>query len=172
MLPSEEGLQQLNKRMDDLATESLSNEEYIPDVPFTLEEVAYAVKKLKSGKACGPDGISAEHLKLGGKPLLQGIVNSIIDMEEISSSFKPGSICPAYKGGGDLLQASSLSMSAEPPCLTPESAVSPERHPPAFVPSGEVALQLGLALGTLSPPRSETGKVGKAFSTLTIVVLL
>ena len=38
--------------MDDLATASLSNEEYILDVPFTLEEVAYAVNKLKSCKAC------------------------------------------------------------------------------------------------------------------------
>ena len=40
------------------------------------------------GKACGPDGISAEYLKLGGKPLhlwLLGIFNSIIDMEEIVS---------------------------------------------------------------------------------------
>ena len=100
MLPSEEGL---NKKMDDLATASLSNEEYILDVPFTLEEVAYAVNKLNSGKACGPDGISAEHLKLGGKPLhlwLLGIVNSIIDMEEIPLSFKLGSICPVYKGVG------------------------------------------------------------------------
>ena len=66
MLPSEEGLQQLKKKMDDLATGSLSNEEYILDVPFTLEEVAYAVNKLKTGKASGPDSISAEHLKLDG----------------------------------------------------------------------------------------------------------
>ena len=103
MLPSEEGLQQLKKKIDDLATGFLSNEEYILDVPFTLEEVACAVNKLKSGKASGPDGISAEHLKLDGKPLhlwLMDIVNSTIDMEEVPSSFKLGSICPVYKGGG------------------------------------------------------------------------
>ena len=33
------------------------------DVPFTLDEVVHAIKKLKSGRACGPDGISDEYLK-------------------------------------------------------------------------------------------------------------
>ena len=102
-LSSEDGLQQLDKKMDDLATASFSNEEYILDVPFTLDEVVCAVKKLKPGKACGPEGISAEHLKWGGDSLylwLLGIVNAILEMEEIPSSFKLGSICPVYKGGG------------------------------------------------------------------------
>ena len=48
---------------------SFSNEEFILDVPFTLREVAGTVKKLKCGKACGPDGIFAEHLKWGGESL-------------------------------------------------------------------------------------------------------
>ena len=102
-LSSEDGLQQLDKKMDDLATASFSNEEYILDVPFTLDEVVCAVKKLEPGKACGPEGISAEHLKWGGDSLylwLLGIVNAILEMEEIPSSFKLGSICPVYKGGG------------------------------------------------------------------------
>ena len=102
LLSFEEGLQQLDKKMDNLATASLSNEEYILDVPFTLDEVVRAIKKLKSGRACGPGGISAEHLKWGGESLhlwLLG-VNSITDMEEIPPSFKLGSICPIYKGGG------------------------------------------------------------------------
>ena len=46
-LSSEDGLQQLDKKMDDLSTASFSNEEYILDVPFTLDEVVCAVKKLK-----------------------------------------------------------------------------------------------------------------------------
>ena len=44
--------------------------------------------KLKPGKACGPEGISAEHLKWGGDSLylwLLGIVNAILEIEEISS---------------------------------------------------------------------------------------
>ena len=100
---SEEGLKQLGNKINDLAFASLSNEEHILDVPFTLEEVKCAIMKLKSRKSCGPDGLSAEHLKWGGDSLhlwLLGIVNSIIDFEEIPSLFKLGSICPIYKGGG------------------------------------------------------------------------
>ena len=102
-LSSEDGLQQLDKKIDDLATTFFSNEEYILDVQFTLDEVVCAVKKLKPGMACGPEGISAEQLKWGGDSLylwLLGIVNEILEMEEIPSSFKLGSICPVYKGGG------------------------------------------------------------------------
>ena len=102
-LSSEDGLQKLDKKMDDLATASISNEEYILDVPFTLDEVVCAVKKLKPEKACSPEGISAEHLKWGVDSLylwLLGIVNTILEMEEIPSAFKLGSICPVYKGGG------------------------------------------------------------------------
>ena len=100
---SDKGLKQLGNKINDLATASLSNNEYILDIPFTLEEVECAIKKLKSGKSCGPDGLSAEHLKWGGDSLhlwLLGIVNSIIDLEEIPPLFKLGSICPVYKGGG------------------------------------------------------------------------
>ena len=49
--------------INDLAIASLSNEEQILDVPFTLEEVKCVIMKLKSGKSYGPDGVSAEHLK-------------------------------------------------------------------------------------------------------------
>ena len=86
-----------------ISVQLLSNNEYILDVPFTLEEVECAIKKLKSGKSGGPDVPSAEHLKWGGDSLhlcLLGIVNSIIDLEEIPPLFKLGSICPVYKGGG------------------------------------------------------------------------
>ena len=66
------------EKMDDLASESLLNEEYILDAPFTLEEVVFAVKSLKSAKAGGPDGMVAEHLKWGGESLhlwLTGVLN-------------------------------------------------------------------------------------------------
>ena len=97
-LSSEDGLQKLDKKMDNLATASISNEENILDVPFTLEEVVCA---MKPGKACSSEGISAQHLKWGGDSLylwFLGIVNTIIEMEEIPSAFKLGSICPVYKG--------------------------------------------------------------------------
>ena len=82
---------------------------YILDVPFTLNEVVCVVKKLKPGKAYSPEGISAEHLKWGGDSLylwLLGIVNTILEMEEIPSAFKLVSNCSVYKRGGkDLLLA-------------------------------------------------------------------
>ena len=52
-----------------ISVQLLSNNEYILDVPFTLEEVECAIKKLKSGKSGGPDVPSAEHLKWGGDSL-------------------------------------------------------------------------------------------------------
>ena len=100
---SEEGLKQLGNKINDLEIASLSNEEHILDVPFTLEEVKCAVEKLKPWKCCGPDGLSAEYLKWGGDSLhlwLLGIVNSIVDLEEIPPLFKLGSVCPIFKGGG------------------------------------------------------------------------
>ena len=102
-IPSEEALQQLNEKVNNHATKSLLHDECILDVSFTLGEVVCAVRKLKAGKACGHDGISAEHLKWGGETLhlwLLGICNAIIQMEEIPCTFKLGSICPVYKGGG------------------------------------------------------------------------
>jgi len=66
---SDEGLKQLGNKINDQATASLSNSECILDVPFTLGEVECAIKKLKSEKWCGPEGLSAEHLKWGGDSL-------------------------------------------------------------------------------------------------------
>ena len=67
---SHEELSTLQSKVDDLTTAPLSNEEYILDVAFTLEEVQGAVNKLKLGKSGGPDGIIAEHLRWGGETLL------------------------------------------------------------------------------------------------------
>ena len=53
--------------MDGLVSSSHKSEEYLLDVPFTVEEVTEAVRKLKSGKAAGPDGLMAEHLKFTEK---------------------------------------------------------------------------------------------------------
>ena len=102
-LQVEEGLQNLDEKMNDLASASLSNEEYVLDVPFTLDEVIIAVMKLKLGKSGGPDGIVAKHLRWGGEILhlwLQRVLNSIIKMEVIPPMFKAGLLCPVYKGGG------------------------------------------------------------------------
>ena len=81
-----------------LFNESLSNEEYLLDTPFTVEELEQALRKLKMRKASGPDGLFAEHLKFGGQALLTWllkILNSIIELEAIPDILKCGSIAPA-----------------------------------------------------------------------------
>ncbi len=62
-----EGLIVLQQKMDTLASESVSNEEYALNVPLSDEEVAMAVGKLKGRKVAGPDGLIGEHLKEGGQ---------------------------------------------------------------------------------------------------------
>ena len=61
-----------------------------------------ALDELKMRKACGADGLLAEHLKFGGQPLhtwLLKIFNCIVELEAIPDMFKCGSITPVYKGG-------------------------------------------------------------------------
>ena len=73
------------------------------DVPFCAEEVVAAVKKLKVGKAAGPDGLLEEHLKWGGLSVLvwlQGMLNSFVESEAVPSVLKTGILVPVYKGGG------------------------------------------------------------------------
>ena len=60
------GLSNLMNHVDTLASQSLKNEEYLIDVPFTLGVVEKAVKRLKKRKDPGPDGLMAEHLQGGG----------------------------------------------------------------------------------------------------------
>lgn len=63
------GLAELQRKMDGLALESLGNDDMLLDVPFSADEVAAAVSKLKCRKAAGPDGLMAEHLTAGGENL-------------------------------------------------------------------------------------------------------
>ena len=73
-----EDLKILKAKVDGLYPYSLENEEYLLDVPFTVEEVAVAVCRLKSRKAAGPDGLMAEHLKFAGESTIIWLTNIII----------------------------------------------------------------------------------------------
>ena len=98
-----DGLQHLKDKVQSLYNASLSNEEYLLDMPFTTEELEQVIRKLKMRKACGPDGLLGEHLKFGGQALftwLLKILNCIVELEAIPDIFKCGSITPVYKGGG------------------------------------------------------------------------
>ena len=78
-------------------------EDLILDTPFTTEEVENALRKLKTKRSGGADGLLAEHLKYGG-PVFTGwlkrILNTIISLENIPASLKLGMIVPVCKGKG------------------------------------------------------------------------
>ena len=67
------------------------------DYPITIEETEIAIKKLKTRRSGGADGLLAQHLKHGG-PV--PIFNTIIHLEQIPSSFKLGMIVTVHKGKG------------------------------------------------------------------------
>ena len=78
-------------------------EDFILDYDFTEDEIEYALKRLKSNKSGGADGLVTEHLKHGGHSIvswLRRILNRIIQLEKIPPSFKLGVITPVFKGKG------------------------------------------------------------------------
>ena len=82
---------------------SKSNEDFVLDYEMSLEEVEFAVKSLKNGKSCGPDNVSAEHLKNGGPGVavwMKRIFNTITTLEVIPPVFNHSIIVPVFKGKG------------------------------------------------------------------------
>ena len=97
------GIRVLEDKVSQLAVQSFSTHEGLLDTDFSAEVVATAVARLKAGKAPGPDGLTAEHLKAGGGAVIMWlctILNAIIRLEVIPDALKVGNIVPIYKGGG------------------------------------------------------------------------
>ena len=69
--------------------------------PFTEEEVAKAVKKLKLRKACGYDNICSEHIIYTGPKLVQVLTlvyNKVVDLEYVPINLRRGIQIPLFKG--------------------------------------------------------------------------
>ena len=65
-------------------------------------EVTMAIRRLASGKACGPDGIEAELLKLGGARVartLTQLIRQVWRDEAVPTDGQQGIIVPLYKDG-------------------------------------------------------------------------
>ena len=91
------------EKMRMLESQSLMNEEYLLDAPFTAEEVSRDVSRLKKTKAPGPDGLLAEHLRAGGEAVviwLRNILNATVELESVPTVLKRGFVLAVYKGGG------------------------------------------------------------------------
>ena len=94
---------ELNRKIPTLTSMSKLNCDDIIDDEFTVEEIEFALKKLKSGKAGGIDGLLAEHLKYGGPFIvlwLKQIFNAFIHLEHVPTCILTGIIHPIYKGKG------------------------------------------------------------------------
>ena len=90
------------KKIPNLTSLSKLNSDDIVDDDFTVE-VELALKKLKTRKAGGLDGLQPEHLKYGGALLtlwLKQIFNAFIRLEHIPPHILTGIIRPVYKGKG------------------------------------------------------------------------
>ena len=69
--------------------------------PFTVSEVETGLRSLNKGKACGMDGVSAEHLCYGGRPMaifLCEFYNCVRVSEYIPKGFRVGVQVPLHKG--------------------------------------------------------------------------
>ena len=66
-------------KVDSLEMQSHNKEEFLLDVPFSAEEVAGVVRKLKGKKAPGQDGLMAEHLKAGGEAVVIWLTRTLRD---------------------------------------------------------------------------------------------
>ncbi len=76
-----------------------------PHTQGTLErsEIMEAIRKLKSGKAPGPDGVTAEMLKYGGEIVIDWMVwicNLAWEQSRVSEAWSKVIIVPLYKGKG------------------------------------------------------------------------
>ena len=71
------------------------------EIPFTNEEVKLATQKLNQGKTPGHDGITAEHIRLGGPKLVRvlcALFNLCVLREYVPGNFRKGIQVPLYKG--------------------------------------------------------------------------
>ena len=72
------------------------------DAPISEEEVTNNIKRIRSGKSGGPDGILIEMLKttiLMICPILTKLFNKIMDQGEFPESWGKSILCPILKKG-------------------------------------------------------------------------
>lgn len=70
--------------------------------PFTIEEIRKAVRKMKTGKAAGPDGIPMEYLKAMGEDNTREVlsfINRWYEAEEIPQDILEAQVVLIFKKG-------------------------------------------------------------------------
>ena len=92
----------IDNKIRNLENDSRRNNDTIFREALSVEEIMRAIRKLKRGKAGGPDYITYEHIIFGGPSLVNYLLhlfNSIITIEYVPSSFKTAFLVPIFKGG-------------------------------------------------------------------------
>ena len=77
-----------------------------PPPPVTTEDIQAALGKMKSGKAAGPSGVTAEMLKASGAEgieLIRQLCEHVFGGDAIPSEWEESFILNLYKGKGDAL---------------------------------------------------------------------
>ena len=100
---SHTGLKQSDSRIQHMEALSFGFSDQILDDPLTTEKIKMAVRKIKSNRSGGADGLTAEHLKHGGPAVvvwLKRIFNLIVSLEQVPCCLKLGVIVPVFKGKG------------------------------------------------------------------------
>ena len=100
---SNESLNLIQSDVHDFESVSLSEGDHVLDTAIEVEEVEFAINRLKRNRAGGPDKLSPEHLKFSGpvfRNWLCHVFNCITQLERIPSCFKLGIVIPIYKGKG------------------------------------------------------------------------
>ena len=72
----------------------------------TLEEVGTHLKKMNTGKACGPDQIPIEVWKLFGDECVAYLLQTmnVVLVKGMPQSWRKNEISPLYKGKGSMLE--------------------------------------------------------------------
>uniref|UniRef100_A0A670ITK0 Reverse transcriptase domain-containing protein n=1 Tax=Podarcis muralis TaxID=64176 RepID=A0A670ITK0_PODMU len=103
----EEDLTQIEKYLERSTGKTVTEEERTQlNRPISLEETERAIKKMKLGKAPGPDGLSAKYYKVLGDQLVQTLcdtMNNILRGGKVPESWKEAFITLIHKPDTDKL---------------------------------------------------------------------
>ena len=107
--------------------------------PVSKEEIQLAIRKLKSGKSPGADGLSAEHFKNIPEEILDYIVyiiNLIFKEKDLPTTVKEGTLTPVLKSGKDKLHPENYRGITETTTLsTLIESIIKDRTEPKLLPS-------------------------------------
>ncbi len=81
---------------------SVAWHESLFDIPFTIPETQKVCNSMKCGKAGGWDGITPEHIKFGGRRLVEiftYLFNVLVSSKHVPQHFRRGVRIPLFKGG-------------------------------------------------------------------------